>query len=104
MGDGRPHPFAISVLSAEARKRCEAGGLDGELGRTLQNLLTQVNSELDPHERLQFLAVVDGPWDIDSGLITPTMKLKRNVLEERYAPRVDGWIAAQKPVLWARGL
>jgi long-chain acyl-CoA synthetase len=104
MGDGRPHPFAISVLSAEARKQCEASGLNGELGRTLQNLMTQVNAELDPHERLQFLALVDGPWDIDSGLITPTMKLKRNALEQRYAPRVDGWIAAQKSVLWARGL
>ncbi|HEY3990509.1 MAG TPA: AMP-binding acetyl-CoA synthetase, partial [Acidobacteriaceae bacterium] len=81
MGDGRPHPFAISVLSAEARKQCEASGLNGELGRTLQNLLTQVNAELDPHERLQFLALVDGPWDIGSGLITPTLKLKRNALE-----------------------
>jgi long-chain acyl-CoA synthetase len=104
MGDGRPHPFAISVLSAEARKQCEANGLNGELGRTLQNLLTEVNAELDPHERLQFLALVDGPWDIGSGLITPTLKLKRNALEQRYASRVEDWIAAQKSVLWARGL
>jgi long-chain acyl-CoA synthetase len=104
MGDGRPHPFAISVLSAEARKQCEASGLNGELGSSLQTLLTQINAELDPHERLQFLALVDGPWDFDSGLITPTLKLKRNALEERYAPRVEGWSAAQKPLIWARGL
>ncbi len=104
MGDGRPHPFAISVLSSEARKQCEASGLNGDLGRSLQTLLTQVNSELDPHERLQFLALVDGPWDITSGLITPTLKLKRDALEHRYASRVDEWVAAQKPVLWARGL
>jgi long-chain acyl-CoA synthetase len=32
------------------------------------------------------------------------MKLKRHALEERYASRVDGWTAAQKPVVWARGL
>ena len=104
MGDGRPHPFALSVLSPEARKQCEASGLDGELGRSFESLLAQINSELDPHERLQFLALVDGPWDISSGLITPTLKLKRHALEERYTSRVDGWVAAQKPVIWARGL
>jgi long-chain acyl-CoA synthetase len=104
MGDGRPHPFAISVLSSEARKECEASGLNGNLGRSLETLLTEVNAELDPHERLQFLALVDGPWDINSGLITPTLKLKRDVLERRYASRIDGWIAVQKPVVWARGL
>ena len=84
--------------------QCEASGLNGEFGHSLESLLTQINAELDPHERLQFLALVDGPWDVASGLITPTLKLKRNVLEQRYAPRVDGWIAAQKPVIWARGL
>ena len=104
MGDGRPHPFALAVLSADARKQCEQGALDGELGLALQKLLTEVNAELDPHERLALLALVDGPWDMESGLITPTMKLKRSALETRYAKQVDGWAGAQKPVLWARGL
>ena len=104
MGDGRPHPFAFSVLSPEARKQCEASGLNGELGRSLESCSRRSTTELDPHERLQFLALVDGPWDISSGLITPTLKLKRDALEQRYASRVDGWVAAQKPVLWARGL
>jgi hypothetical protein len=36
--------------------------------------------------------------------VTPTLKLKRNLLEARYAPQVEAWSAAQKPVLWARGL
>lgn len=104
MGSGRPHPFAISVLSPEARKQCEVGGLNGALRSSLEQLLTQINSELDPHERLQFLALVDGPWDVPSGLITPTLKLKRDLLEQRYASRIDGWIAQQKPILWARGI
>ncbi|MBW8746666.1 MAG: AMP-binding protein [Acidobacteria bacterium] len=103
MGAGHAHPFAISVLSAEARKQCESGGLNGELGHALEKLLTHINAELDPHERLSFLALVDGPWDIASGLITPTLKLKRDALEKRYASQVDGWIAMKKSVLWARG-
>ena len=104
MGSTRQQPFAIAVLSPEARKQCEAGALEGPLGEALRSLLTEVNGQLDPHERLSFLALVDGPWDVTSGLVTPTLKLKRNLLEARYAPLVEAWSAAQKPVLWARGL
>lgn len=105
MGSGRAHPFAMAVLSAEARKQCEqAGALAPDLGRALEALLTGINAELDPHERLEFLVLVDGPWDIESGLVTPTLKLKRHELEARYAKRVDEWAAAGRPALWARGL
>lgn len=104
MGSGCPRPFALAVLSGDARKRCERGELEGQLGTELHALLDQVNAELDPHERLGFLALVDGPWDMDSGLITPTMKLKRSALESRYSRQVDGWFAEAKPVLWAKGL
>ena len=104
MGNGRAHPFALAVLSPDARKQCEQGGLEAELGRSLQSLITGINAELDPHERLQFLVLVDGPWDIASGMVTPTLKLKRHELEARYAKRIDEWAAEGKPLLWARGL
>ena len=74
-------------------------------GREVLNTVLQA---LRPHAETvrgdPFLALVDGPWDVANGLITPTLKLKRNALEQRYASRVDGWITAQNPVIWARGL
>ena len=30
------------------------------------------------------------PWSIDDGLITPTLKLKRNVAYERFEDRITG--------------
>jgi long-chain acyl-CoA synthetase len=105
MGAGRTRPFAMAVLSADARQRCEQRGtLDPQLRQGLEALLTGINNELDPHERLEFLVLVDGPWDIESGLVTPTLKIKRHELETRYARRVEQWAAAGSPVLWARGL
>ncbi len=104
MGSGCPRPFALAVLSAEARQRCEGGALDGQFGTEMHQLLDRVNAELDPHERLGFLALVDGPWDMESGLITPTMKLRRSALETRYSKQVEAWFAEEKTVLWARGL
>ncbi len=104
MGNGRAHPFALAVLSEEARRRCEESTFEAELAHRLEALLHSINEELDPHERLEFLAVVDGPWDMESGLVTPTLKLKRHELELRYASRIDDWAAEGRQVLWARGL
>jgi hypothetical protein len=32
--------------------------------------------------------------------MTPTLKIKRNVLESRYQPCVDHWLQQNRPVVW----
>jgi long-chain acyl-CoA synthetase len=59
-----------------------------------------VNAALDPHEQLDCLVVVTEPWTVDNGFITPTFKVKRNRIEEMYAPSYETWIGARKPVVW----
>ena len=59
----------------------------GALEASLSAHLTQVNAALDPHEQLDCLVVVTEPWSVDNGFITPTFKVKRNRIEEVYAPR-----------------
>jgi long-chain acyl-CoA synthetase len=41
------------------------------------------------------------PWTVESGPITPTFKVKRNVLEARYAARFDPWTSSERKVVWA---
>ena len=41
------------------------------------------------------------PWTVDNGVITPTFKVKRNRIEELYAPNYERWVGSRKPVLWA---
>jgi len=36
-----------------------------------------------------------------TGVITPTFKIKRNVLETRYATQFDGWTSGGKRIVWA---
>ena len=74
------------------------------LGNLWIDFVPTLLSAMVTNFEISFIALVDGPWDIASGLITPTLKLKRNAIEKRYASHVDEWIAMQKPVLWARGL
>ena len=40
------------------------------------------------------------PWQIENGFLTPTMKIKRRVLEEAYGPHLEDWYAAKSPVIW----
>ncbi|MGH8539791.1 MAG: AMP-binding protein, partial [Stenotrophobium sp.] len=68
--------------------------------RSLGEHLAAVNATLDPHEQLDFLALVKDPWNIENGFITPTLKIKRNVIESAYGKLLDGWYAQKKAVIW----
>jgi long-subunit acyl-CoA synthetase (AMP-forming) len=49
---------------------------------------------------MSFVAVVEGPWNISNGFLTPTMKIKRNLLERRYERLVVEWTEQNSPVIW----
>jgi len=46
--------------------------------------LDSVNAQLDPHEQMDFVAVIPEQWTVDNGFITPTFKVKRPVIEKHY--------------------
>ncbi len=96
MGAGMAHPFAVVLLADEARKSAARATVE----QTLLDLMNTVNTQLDPHEQLSFVAVAQGPWTVGNGFITPTLKIKRSVLESRYQPCVDEWMRQNRPVVW----
>jgi long-chain acyl-CoA synthetase len=100
MGAGQPSPFAVVLLSEEARRRAADPQARAALESSLRAQLDEVNAQLDPHERVAFIALVDGPWTVGNGLMTPTLKLKRPVLESRYQGLVDSWKARNRPIVW----
>ena len=100
MGAGRPHPFAVVVLAEETRKASARLSERAAVEQTLLDLMNLVNTQLDPHEQLSFVAVAEGPWTVGNGFITPTLKIKRNVLESRYQTCVDDWAKQNRPVVW----
>jgi long-chain acyl-CoA synthetase len=96
-GPSQPQPFALVMLAADAR----AHGDRGTLERELAALLESVNGALEDHEHLDYLAVVPDAWTMENGFLTPTMKIRRNVIEARYLARADDWRAQRRPVVWA---
>ena len=63
-------------------------------------MLLEVNSQLEHHEVVQFCTVVKDEWTIGSGFLTPTMKVKRAVVEEHYCSSSSGWYESKDKVIW----
>ena len=100
MGAGLPSPFAVILLSEDARKRAADPKARAELEESLRAQIEQLNGQLDPHERVKFLAIADGPWTVGNGLVTPTLKIKRTLLEARYQAFIDDWRNRNNPIVW----
>lgn len=100
-GVEQPQPFALVLLAEELQQEKANGTLDRDrLDKELRELLEEVNARLQEHEKLAFLVVVRDAWTMEEGFLTPTMKIKRNVIEDRYAPHADEWFAKKQPVIW----
>jgi long-chain acyl-CoA synthetase len=100
LGTGRASPFAIVVLSDAARERCIDPRERSAMEESLAARMEAINSGLDPFERLNMIVIAEGPWTIGNGLMTPTMKIRRGVVEERYRRLIDQWEARPGPVIW----
>lgn len=95
-----PQPHCLIMLSEEAMrlKKEEAGRKSVE--ENLSLLLREVNKTVDPHESLGFMVVVNDQWGMENNFLTPTMKLKRNIVEETYKPYLNDWYQRREPVIW----
>jgi long-subunit acyl-CoA synthetase (AMP-forming) len=99
-GLGFPQPFGLVLLGEGVRDRVGDPAVRASVQASLEGLLRDTNAELESHERLQFLVVVSGEWEVGNGLVTPTMKVKRAAIEKRYGDRFKGWYAQNQPVVW----
>lgn len=83
MGAGLRAPVAVVVLSAAA----EPSSRD-EIETSLRSTLKEVNAGLESHERMSHVFIAQEEWSIENGLLTPTLKFKRDLIEDRYAERI----------------
>jgi long-chain acyl-CoA synthetase len=58
-----------------------------------QRIVDQVNGSLAPYETVKRIAVVPDEWSVEEGEMTPSMKLKRRVVEKKYAKEIAAFYA-----------
>jgi long-chain acyl-CoA synthetase len=62
-----------------------------KLNEFLQEKVDFVNSNLDRSEQIFKFAIIEEEISIENGAITPSMKLKRNILEDRFSDVISGF-------------
>ncbi|WP_263381688.1 AMP-dependent synthetase/ligase [Granulicella arctica] len=61
---------------------------DPKVVKLYQGIVDQVNGGLAQYEAMKRMTVVPDEWTIESGTLTPSLKLKRRVVEKQYAPEI----------------
>ncbi|EJU9865058.1 AMP-binding protein [Vibrio vulnificus] len=67
--------------------------------RTTKRVIAKMNAELESHEQIKGVLMIKDPWSIDNGILTPTLKIKRHVLEQKYHEVGQSW-PKDKLVVW----
>jgi long-subunit acyl-CoA synthetase (AMP-forming) len=98
-GAGFPQPHGLLMLSDIGRAALRDGKRD-DVAKALSAHVEQINAGVDPHERLQFVAVVKDTWQPENGFLTPTMKLRRSQVEDTYKSFQETWYAQKETVVW----
>lgn len=104
LGDKRRFCSALLVPNMEGLKKfAEEKGMsdlsekellnDPQVLELIQKEIEAVSKELASYETIKKFALVEQPFTIESGELTPTLKVKRNVVEERYKSIIDGFYA-----------
>ncbi|HEX8592089.1 MAG TPA: AMP-binding protein [Pseudomonas sp.] len=99
VGEGLCAPLGLCVVSTVGHASLMDSARTA-LNDSLEALLEQVNAGLDTHQRLRKLVVVKDSWGVENGFLTPTLKIRRTVIESVYGNRLQEWSEGSQTVLW----
>jgi long-chain acyl-CoA synthetase len=100
IGDGRKYLTAIIIPDFESLKRyAKDKGMNHtsqeelvrhpEIRALITKEIDHVNATLARYEQIKYFTILDRAFDVASGELTPTMKIKRRVVNEKYQKQID---------------
>src|SRR5262249_32824351 len=99
-GDKRNFLTALITLNDEAvRKWARAQNVPNEASlaerpevkKLIQEAVDAVNGQLPSYETIKKFAILPGDFAQETGELTPTLKVKRKVVTEKYRAVLDGF-------------
>jgi len=99
-GDRRKYLTALITLNAdELKNRAKDSGIAFKQVRELmqhpkihewvKKIIDEKNQELPKYESIKRFAILDNDFSIENGELTPTLKVKRKIINERYKDVLD---------------
>ncbi len=100
IGDRRKYLTALVTLEPDATKRfLQDRGLAGlphtmaEVTAEVQKAVDDVNSELARVETVKKFHILEKPFSIETGELTPTLKVKRKIVYSNFASQIEAMYA-----------
>lgn len=95
VGNHLPQPIALIVLSDLGK------ATDKQVVReSLEITMKDLNPRLKSYERVQKIIVLREPWTVDNNKMTPTLKIKRGIIEKEFAPKLEAWYNVKETIVW----
>lgn len=95
VGMGVPQPMALVVLSAAGKAKTKEA-----ITASLSQTIADVNKKVEAYEKLETAVIMKTDWTVDNGLLTPTLKVKRNEVEKIHLPSYPKWFHQEGLVVW----
>lgn len=95
VGMGIPQPIALIILSASGKAKSKE-----EVIQNISAMFAELNPTLEPFERLEKAVILKDDWTIENGLLTPSLKIKRNEVEKIHLPKYPHWYGQNGMVVW----
>ena len=104
IGDGKKYMSALIVLDGEAAPIWAKGngitftdlpsfGQEDRVRAEIQKAVDDTNQHLSQVEAIKRWTILPTEWTVDSEELTPTLKLKRRVIHQKYAEEIDALYA-----------
>jgi len=90
-----PQPIALAVLSDIGKAKSKE-----VIESELVNILKETNAKLPGYKKISTAVVVKDVWSPENGLLTPTLKVKRNKVYDRYKDQLLALHEDAKDVVW----
>lgn len=84
LGRGYSKTVMTCVLAETAQQEDQ-----GKVEAALLEQVRELNDEVDKHARVGAVIVTREPWTIENGVLTPTLKIKRDEVEARFGSRAE---------------
>ena len=94
-GLGTAQPIALVNLSEQGLKADKQ-----QVTSHLASDLDHVNKELHAHERLATMVITKDMWTDANKLLTPTLKIKRGAINDKYGSSMHEWCDHQDSIIW----
>ena len=95
IGMGIPQPIALVITSQAAKEKNKT-----DLINSLKDSIFELNPTLAKHEKIEKIVVMKEDWSIDNGLLTPTLKVKRNQVEKIHQGYYKSWFNSKETVIF----